>query len=307
MKNQKRGNNKTKAKNGSPKEFIVENPSGLLDFLLMTQKNKSRNNVKSMLSRGQVRVDNRVVKQFDFVLKSGQKITISQTLTKDKTPKLIFDIIFEDEDFIVINKPSGLLSIASDTEKEVTAFHMLMEYVRFQNPQNRVFVIHRLDRDTSGVFMVAKNEKTKLALQDNWNELVTFRGYYAVVEGHLENESGTIKTYLKQTKTMLMYSADKKLGGLEAITNYKVIRESENFSLVDVDIETGRKNQIRVHMKELGNCVVGDKKYGSKINPIKRLALHAYNLSFKHPFTQQTISFEAPMPKSFKTLLDERY
>lgn len=208
-------------------------------------------------------------------------------------------ILYEDGDLLVINKPAGLLSIASDKEKERTAYYWMTDYVRHGNPDARIFIVHRLDRDTSGVLMVAKNEQMKQALQERWNELVQVRGYTAVVEGRLPESKGRIHTWLKETKTMLMYSSDRDGEGLEAITDYEVIGTDLEYSLVDIRLRTGRKNQIRVHMKEQGCPVAGDKKYGAKTNPFHRLGLHAGVLEVEHPFTGKTLSFRAEIPSLF--------
>ncbi len=304
--------NKTKRsmgkKNDSQKadaEFAVTEPIGLLDFLLLKLSGQSRNNVKSLLTYKQVLVDGVVVTRYDHALQAGQTIRISRSVSRVQKQANGLDIIYEDSDLIVINKPAGLLSIATDLEKEITAYHLLTEYVRMSTPKNRVFAVHRLDRDTSGVLIVAKNEKIKLALQDNWSDLVSVRGYMAVVEGRLSEKTGRIQSWLKQTKTMMMYSSDRDGDGLKAITNYQVIKENADFSLLDIQLETGRKNQIRVHMKDIGHNVVGDKKYGAKTNPLRRLGLHAYKLVLKHPFSNEVMSFEAKMPKSFLTLFNK--
>jgi len=286
-------------------EFTVIEPCGLQDFLLRYVPNKSRNNIKSLLSFKEVFVDGVMTTKFDYPLQQGQKVSIHSAKNRASQPNELLEIIFEDENIIVINKPCGLLSIATENEKQQTAYHMLTDYVKGANQKNRVFAVHRLDRDTSGVLMVAKNEKMKLALQDNWADLVKERAYVAVVEGIVEKKSGTIKSWLKETKTMLMYSAPKSSGGLEAITNYKVIKENKNYSLLDITLKTGRKNQIRIHMKDIGHSVVGDKKYDSSSNPLKRLGLHANRLVVVHPFSKEEMSFEASLPKSFMGLLSK--
>lgn len=217
------------------------------------------------------------------------------------------DIIYENNEIIVINKPAGLLSIASESEKLRTAYRELTEYVRAGgNPRARVFIVHRLDRDTSGVLLFAKNEKIKRALQENWNKIVINRGYTAVVEGKLKAPEGTIRTFLFETKTRLMYSGRSNGAGdgLEAITKYKVIAEAPAFSLLDIRLLTGRKNQIRVHMLELGNPVTGDKKYGATQNPLGRLGLHAHLLEFTHPITTEIMKFSAPVPREFSKLFN---
>jgi len=285
-------------------EFVATEPMGLLDFLLLRLSNKSRNYVKSLLTHGEVSVDGRPITQYDNPLREGQRIRINQSIIREKRQTGKLDILYEDGDIIVVNKPAGLLTIASDKEKESTAYHLLTDYVRQKSPANRIFVVHRLDRDTSGVLMVAKSERIKLALQDNWADLVSDRGYLAVVEGQLEEKSGRIRSWLKETKTLLVYSSARSGDGLEAITDYKVLNEATEYSLLEIHLQTGRKNQIRVHMKDLGHSVVGDKKYGAKADPLKRLGLHAYKLEFKHPFSGRVMCFETQTPKSFTSLFD---
>lgn len=284
-------------------EYIVKEESLLLEFLLENIQGKSKNNIKTMLSRKDILVDNKSVTQFDYKLKPNQKIAINLTKKIEQDSKYPLDIMYEDNDLIVINKREGLLSISTEKEKEETAYHYVMKYLKKKEPSSRIFVIHRLDSETSGILMFAKNERIKLAFQDNWNELVTIRGYYAVVEGNVKEPTGTIKSWLKETKTLLVYSSSKVGDGLEAITHYTTLKSTNEYSLLDIKIDTGRRNQIRVHMKDIGHCVVGDKKYGAKENPIKRVALHSYLIEFQHPFTKQTIHFQLDMPKSFKKLV----
>lgn len=283
-------------------EFTAQEPCGLLDFLLLKLSKESRNHVKSLLTHRQVSVDGVVITQYDTALREGQKVQISRSSGQVQKQKNVLDILYEDSDLIVINKPAGLLSIASDKEQEYTAYHLLTDYVRLRNPENRIFAVHRLDRETSGVLMVAKNERMKAALQDNWADLVSERGYVAVVEGQLQEKSGRIQSWLKETKTLLMYSSSKAGDGLEAITNYRVLNENAEYSLLDIRLETGRKNQIRVHMKDIGHPVAGDKKYGAQTNPLKRLGLHANKLVLRHPFTDKVLCFEARLPRSFNSL-----
>ena len=283
------------------KEYKVQQECELLEFLFLTFKDKSRNSVKSLLSNHQVAVDGAPVSQFNFKLYPGDTVIISKTAIRKKTRSNL-PIIFENDEIIVINKPSGLLSIASDKEKGSTAYRMLTDYVQQKDKHNRIFVVHRLDEDTSGVLMVAKNVKIQQALQDNWNDLVSSRGYYAIVDGKMQEPSGTIKSYLKKNSQNMMYSSKKPGDGQFAVTHYKVMQETGDYSLLDVHIDSGRKNQIRVHLGDLGHNVIGDDKYGNPTNPIKRLGLHAYELVIKHPFTGKVMKFTAPMPKEFKTL-----
>ena len=283
------------------REYKVNQECELLEFLFLTLKDQSRNSVKSLLSNHRIAVDGAPISQFNFKLFPGDTVIISKNPIHRKTRSNL-PIIFENDELIVINKPSGLLSIASDKEKGSTAYRMLTEYVQQKDKHNRVFVVHRLDEDTSGVLMVAKNPKIQAALQDHWNEIVSKRGYYAIVVGHMKEANGTIKSYLKKNAQNMMYSSKKAGDGQLAITHYKVIGEIEGYSLLDVHIDSGRKNQIRVHLGDLGHHVIGDDKYGNPSNPIKRLGLHAYELEFKHPLTGKVMKFTAPVPKEFKTL-----
>lgn len=283
------------------REFEVKTECELLEFLFLTLKDQSRNSVKSLLSNHKVAVDGAPISQFNFKLFPGDKVIISKAPIHKKTRSNL-PIIFEDDEIIVINKPSGLLSIASDKEKGSTAYRMLTEYVQQKDKHNRIFVVHRLDEDTSGVLMVAKNPKLQEALQDKWNDLVTKRGYYAIVEGHLDKKSGTIQSYLKKNAQNMMYSSKKAGDGKLSTTHYKVLQEIEGYSLLDVNIDSGRKNQIRVHLGDLGHHVIGDDKYGNPSNPIKRLGLHAYELDITHPLTGKAMKFKAPVPKEFGIL-----
>lgn len=277
----------------------VNEPAELLAFLLANLKGKSRNNIKSLLSHGEVTVDGKSIKQFNHLLRPGQTVEILHSVGRGLTRKEAPVILFEDNDLLVVDKPAGLLSIATDKERERTAYNIMTDYVRGRSSKNRLFIVHRIDRDTSGVLLFAKNEQMKNALQDNWNSLVTERAYIAIVEGTPQSKSGRIHTWLRETKTRLMYSGKVGGDGLEAVTNYKVIRTKGNNSTLYINLETGRKNQIRVHMKELGHCIVGDKKYGAKTDPLGRMGLHAVKLALKHPFTTEQLTFEAKPPKGF--------
>lgn len=294
-------NNNHRKVNGKPAKmtFEVVQPCQLLDFLLLSIKGKSRNNIKSFLSRGQVSVDGTIKTQFDFRLRPGQKVYVLYSATRGRSAEESPDIIYEDDNFIVINKPAGLVCVATDKERILTAYTMVLQYMNRISPKNKVFVVHRLDRDTSGVLVFAKSERIKDALQDKWGELATERGYIAVVEGQMKDKSGTVKSWLRQTKTLVMYSSNTPGDGLEAITEYTVLKENKDYSMLDIQLKTGRKNQIRVHLKDLGHSVVGDKKYGATTNPLNRLGLHACRLTLTHPFSNQTLSFNARMPGSF--------
>ena len=296
-KNKKRFPNKKVDKN-SYREFVVSHECEFLDFLFETHPGQSKNSVKSLLTNHHVTIEGSPVSQYNLKLYKGDTVIIyKQPVRKVVRSKL--PIIFEDDHIIVINKPSGLLSIASDNEKKSTAYRILSDYVQQKDKHNRVFVVHRLDEDTSGVLMIAKDKETQEKYQDNWNELVSKRGYYAIVDGILDKKQGTITSYLKKNAQNMMYSSKKPGDGQYSITHYKVIKEKEDYSLLDVNIDSGRKNQIRVHLGDIGHHVVGDDKYGNPTNPIKRLGLHAYELDIKDPYTGKVMKFKAPIPKEF--------
>ena len=278
--------------------YTVAEHTTLLPFLLATVKGKSRNNVKSLLSRKLVTVDGKPTSQFDTPLAPGQTVTIL-SVPAPRQDALPFPLLYEDEHLIVVNKPAKLLSVANEKEKYRTAYHIVTDYVKSQHIDNRIFIIHRLDRDTSGVLMFAKDAKTKELFQSRWNEIVTRRGYQAVVEGIPRRACDTIRTHLVETKTHLVFSGDPGPGAQEAITHYEMVKAGSGYALLNISIDTGRKNQIRVHMAEMGNPVAGDKQYGADTNPIGRLCLHANELSFIHPVTGKPTTFIAKTPRDF--------
>lgn len=284
------------------KEYKVHEETELLTFLLSKYPNLSRNGVKSLLSNHQVAVDGAPVSQFNFKLVKDDVVIVSKCRIAKKQRKNL-PIIFENNEFIVINKPAGLLSVASDNEKGRTAYRMVTDYVQQIDKHNRIYIVHRLDEDTSGVLMFAKNVEIRDALQKNWQDIVKSRGYYAIVEGKMEKNSDTLINYLKQNSLNLMYVSPSTKDAKKCVTHYKLIKSNKDYSLLDVNIDSGRKNQIRVQLGHIGHHVIGDDKYGEPANPIKRLGLHAYELIFVHPITQKTYKFTAPMPKEFEELM----
>jgi len=215
------------------------------------------------------------------------------------------DIIYEDKELLIINKPSGLLTIATEKEKFNTLYHQAREYVKKQNPKNKIFIVHRLDKDTSGIVLFAKNEKLKFALQNNWDSVAKTREYIALLCGIPKKKKDTIKNYLKESKTLHVYSTNDTSGKL-AITNYEIINNNKEYSLAKINILTGRKNQIRVAMSEIGCPIAGDKKYNAKKNPFRRLCLHASKLELIHPVTKKTYIFEAKYPILFDKFFEEK-
>lgn len=275
-------------------KYIVKENEILIEFLKKMFSNLSKNSVKSLLHNEKVFVNGNMTTKYNYELNIGDVVEIREKVAKN------IDIIYEDKDIIVINKPSGLLTVATEKEKNKTAYHLVMEYLKKKNKNNRIFIIHRLDKDTSGIIMFAKNERAKHLYQDNWNDIVKKRCYYAVIDGKMQNKEGTIKSYLKENGNMV-YSVKDRSGKL-AITEYKVLKERKNISLLDINLKTGRKNQIRVHMKENKTPILGDLKYGEKSKLINRLALHAYKLELVNPVTKKLLTFEVNMPNEFKML-----
>ncbi len=284
------------------KEHIVKEEMILIDYLRKEFTKLSKNNIKSLLSKEMVTVNNSVQTRYDYLVKKGDKIVIRETKIKVKRYQKDINIIYEDDDLLVINKPAGLLTIATNKEKEFTLYHFASNYIKEKNKNNKIFIIHRLDKETSGIVIFAKNQKTKNLFQNSWDRNILYRGYYAVVEGTLKNKEGTIKSYLTENSAYMVYSTTKDNGKL-AITDYKVIKENKKYTLLDINIKTGRKNQIRVHMMENGNVIVGDKKYGSNINTINRMALHAYKLELIDPRNNKKLVFKTSMPTIFNKLI----
>ena len=215
------------------------------------------------------------------------------------------DIIYEDKNILVVNKPSGILTVSTPKEKDRTLFHEVSDYVKKSNPKVKVFIINRLDKDTSGIVMFAKNQNVKFAYQNRWNDIVLKRRYVAVVNGKLKEKQGTIKSYLKENKEYMVYSTNDKKNGKLAVTTYSVIKESNKYSLLNVNLKTGRKNQIRVHLNDIGNPIVGDKKYGDCKNKKERLMLHAIELEVINPKTKKKMKFETKLPKEFETFVEK--
>ncbi len=213
-------------------------------------------------------------------------------------------ILYEDRDIIVVDKEQGLLSMGTDRDKHNTAHSHLNAYVKKGNPRSRerVYIVHRLDRDTSGVLVFARSEKAKMFLQKNWSDFN--KKYVAVVQGNLDEKEGIIESYLTENKMHRVYSTEDKEEGKFAKTGYKVLKETQKFSLLEIELFTGRKNQIRVHFAEKGHPVVGDKAYGKADRAMKRLALHSFSLSIIHPFTKKEMTFQTDMPQFFNVLMN---
>jgi RluA family pseudouridine synthase len=211
-------------------------------------------------------------------------------------------ILYEDEDILVVDKPAGLLTVGTDSEKSRTAYFILTDYVRkgSARSRHRIFIVHRLDRETSGVLVFAKSEEAKLRLQEQWQE--TEKKYLAVVHGQCKKRSETITTYLAENKAHVVYSTSDPAKGKLSHTAYRVLRQTKDFALLEVDLLTGRKNQIRVHLAGIGHPIVGDRKYGRR-SESGELALHARTIYFKHPTNGEQLAFSAKAPGHFRKLV----
>lgn len=282
-------------------EWVVHSESQLLTFLYEVLPGKSRNAVKGILSRGQVTVNGKPSTQFNDILQPSDTVKIHSRVATEAVKLSGVRIVYEDDDILVIDKEAGLLTIASKNEKQLTAYRQVMDYVKTVHPNNRIFIVHRLDRDTSGLMIFAKSKDVQQKLQTNWHDIVPERTYIALVEGAVRKD-GTITSWLKENKAFIVYSSPRPNDGQKAVTHYKVLKKNRQNSLLEVQLETGRKNQIRVHMQDLKHPIVGDKKYGANTRPIGRLGLHAQRISFTHPTTNEFKTFESKIPASFSKL-----
>lgn len=291
----------------------VEQDCLLMDFLQAKMGGMAKASIKQLLSQRRVTVNNAIQTRHDTPIRRGEIVVIASGRgnVELRHPKL--RIVYEDDALIVVEKKNGLLTVPVKADsKETTVFSILKEYVRKQSHRNTVHVVHRLDRETSGLLVFAKSPELQEYMRTYWRQLVTKRSYVALVEGKLEKNEGKITSWLTEdSRTALVSSSPVDNGGQLAITNYKVLKESAlqtdeadlktEYSLVELNLETGRTNQIRVHMASMGHPVVGDRKYGNgnESSPIDRLCLHARVLEFIHPMTEKKVRFEAPMPKEF--------
>ena len=275
----------------------------LLAYLLETMDDRKRTTVKDYLKYGQVMVNGQVTRRWDMPLHAGDTVMVntSRAFQTFSHPRL--RIVYEDEAVIVINKGYGLLSMGTDSKRDGTAYSLLREYVKRVDPRQKLFIVHRLDQHTSGLMMFAKTAEAKDKMQHNWNNMVLERKYAAIVKGRPEPPEGVIKSYLAENTAHEVYSTDNPEEGKQAVTRYRTLRSRGAYSLLELELDTGRKNQIRVHLKDLGFPIVGDRRYGAETSPIHRLALHASTLRFIHPMTGRDMNFSCPLPPCFGKLV----
>jgi 23S rRNA pseudouridine1911/1915/1917 synthase len=277
----------------------VSEEAELMTFLIEKLPQKNRNNIKSLLRNRQVAVNGQLISQYNHLLLPHQEVEIRWNRGLDANHYKGLTIVFEDEHLIVINKSEGLLSISTDNKTERNAYSILREHIKVQNPDNKIFIVHRLDRETSGIMLFAKSIEIQSMLQEWWHSAAKERYYLALVEGEVKEKEGKITSYLAENAAFVVYSVRNLKDGQLAITHFEAMKSNRQFSLLKMKLETGRKNQIRVHCQDMGHPIVGDKKYGAKSNPIGRVGLHAWILGFEHPVTQEYMRFETPIPPKF--------
>ena len=283
--------------------FKVVNEALLIEFIMEKMHGISRNRAKALISNRVVIVNNAITTHPLTELKPGDVVQLDRSKHKMSFHSKELDIVFEDPYIIVIDKQPGLLSMSNNT-RQITAQTVLNRYLEKGGGRNTSHLVHRLDRDTSGLMLYAKDVQTQQSFINGWQELVSDRRYIALVEGEFENPQGVVRSWLTEDKRFVTHSSPVDNGGKYAVTHYNVLTSSNGYSLVECVLETGRKNQIRVHMADLGHPVVGDRKYGSGNDPVRRLCLHAFKLCFVHPVTGKRLNFETPVPACFERCLN---
>ncbi len=279
--------------------YTVGKPAPLLEWLLANIKGESKTKVKQTLQGRGIKVDGKTVTQFDYALRPGMKVSVSKSKKNDTFKSRYVKIVYEDRYLVVVEKNIGILSMAAG-HSSLNVKTVLDDYFRKSRQNCQAHVVHRLDRDTSGLMIYAKDKQTELALEREWHKTVFDRRYVAVVSGEMEEDEGTIANWLKDNKAYITYSSPIDNGGKYAVTHFHTLDRTTDHSLVEFRLETGRKNQIRVHTADMGHPVCGDIKYGNGDDPCHRLCLHAYVLCFYHPVTHRPMEFETPIPSEFR-------
>ena len=275
----------------------------LLEWMLANLKG-SRSKLKATLQGRGVRVNDKYVTQFDYQLKPGMRVSISKSKRNDRFKSRYVKMVYEDQYLVVVEKNVGILSMAAG-HSSLNVKSVLDDYFQRTRQQCRAHVVHRLDRDTSGLMIYAKDMQTEQMLEHNWHDIVYDRRYVGVVSGVMTEKAGTVANWLKDNKAYITFSSPVDNGGKYAVTHFRVLDSTDVYSLVEYQLETGRKNQIRVHSADLGHPICGDVKYGNGDNPLHRLCLHAYKLCFYHPVTRQPMEFETPIPTAFRSIFGQ--
>lgn len=284
--------------------FKVKEETTLLPYIMQCLDGISRSKAKAILTGGGIRVDRKNVSQHDFLLCPGMIVEISKQKKQTQFQSKFLKIVYEDRQIIVIEKNVGILSMAA-TQGQFCVKTVLDDYFRKSRQKCTAHVVHRLDRETSGLLVYAKTMEAEQNLEHNWRQIVTDRRYVALVSGEMTQKQGRMESWLKDNKAYVTYSSPTDNGGKYALTHFKTLKASRDYSLVELKLETGRKNQIRVHLQDIGHPVCGDIKYGNGDDPIGRLCLHAYRLDFYHPITREHLLFETPIPKAFLSVFKE--
>ena len=293
-------NNTYKTQGGDNLVITVKENAPLLEYLI-NNVSESRSKLKATLQGRGIAVNGRMVTQFDYQLKAGDKIIISRHKKQNQFKSRYVKIVYEDRWLVVVEKNIGILSMAAG-HSSLNVKSVLDDYFLKSRQKCRAHVVHRLDRDTSGLMVYAKDIETEQILEHNWHQIVYDRRYDAVVSGEMEQDNGTIANWLKDNKAYITYSSPTDNGGKYAVTHFQVLNRTTEHSLVEYKLETGRKNQIRVHSADMGHPVCGDVKYGNGDDPLHRLCLHAYMLCFTHPVTGEPMEFSTPIPTAFRSL-----
>lgn len=291
--------NKRPHSKSNPLKFNVSEEAKLMEFLIKKLDGISRNKVKNMLANKVVSVDGQRTTQFDFAMQPGMVVEIGKPTAKERFRSPWLDIVYEDKYLLVINKKEGLLT-NGPVKKKDTAQNILNQYFIYTQQRCRAHTIHRLDRDTSGLMLFAKSKEVALMFEEDWKNTVYDRRYVALVCGEVKKKEGKVASWLKEGRDLITYSSPTDNGGKYAETYYETLMTQKGYSLLELELETGRKNQIRVHMADIGHPVVGDPKYGNGDNSLGRLCLHAYKLCFHHPVKETDLEFETPFPAVFE-------
>ncbi len=280
--------------------YHVNDEKPLLEWLLSNMKG-SKSKIKATLQGRGIKVNGKTTTQYDYLLKPGMHVSVSKSKKNDQFKSRYVKIVYEDRFLVVVEKNIGILSMAAG-HSSLNVKKVLDDYFRKTNQKCSAHVVHRLDRDTSGLLVYAKDLETEQILEHNWHDIVYDRRYVAVVSGEVGPNEGTISSWLKDNAAYFTYSSQEDNGGKYAVTHFRVLKRTTDYSLLEFKLETGRKNQIRVHSSDMGHPVCGDVKYGNGDDPLHRLCLHAYKLCFWHPVTRERMEFETPIPGNFNHL-----
>lgn len=276
----------------------------LMEFISLRRPDTKRTDIKKWLKFGHITVGGNVTSQFNAPVAPGATVSFNASRPWPVFHHPRIKLIYEDDDVMVIHKGYGLLSVPTESHrKEANAYEIMRNYIKEQNPRNKLFIVHRLDRDTSGLMMFAKSQEAQDVLRHNWNNIILERLYVAVLEGYLKEDKGFVKSRLTENSQFVVYSTDNPEEGRVAVTHYEVLARGNGYTLAQFSLDTGRKNQIRVHAHDMGHPIAGDRKYGAQTSPIHRLALHAQTLRFAHPITRKDMNFQSPIPPQFSSVV----